>query len=82
TVFCRDHNKGNDEKPLKRTSLCSRDDAVGDSISRDSLVDYADGEGEFNEDGSFIGEYCGPKYRSSICDQAPLPVFKSCYNTF
>ncbi|XP_037832766.1 neural cell adhesion molecule L1-like protein isoform X3 [Kryptolebias marmoratus] len=64
-----------DEKPLKRTSLCSRDDAVGDSISRDSLVDYADGEGEFNEDGSFIGEYCGPKYRSSICEpNGPSPI--------
>uniref|UniRef100_A0A1A7WN48 Neural cell adhesion molecule L1 n=1 Tax=Iconisemion striatum TaxID=60296 RepID=A0A1A7WN48_9TELE len=37
-----------------------------DSISRDSLVDYTDEEEEFNEDGSFIGEYSGPKYKGSI----------------
>lgn len=44
------------------------DDAVGDSVSRDSLVDYADGGGEFNEDGSFIGEYCGDKPRGSVSE--------------
>lgn len=59
-----------EEKPLKGGSLCSLngDDAVGDSVSRDSLVDYADGEGEFNEDGSFIGEYCGRKHRGSVSE--------------
>lgn len=65
----------NDEKPLKGTSLCSRDDPVGDSVSRDSLVGYADGEEEFNEDGSFIGEYSGPKYRGSISEpNGPSPI--------
>lgn len=59
-----------DEKPLKGSSLCSLNgnDTVGDSVSRDSLVDYADGEGEFNEDGSFIGEYSGPRHRGSVSE--------------
>lgn len=57
-----------DEKPLKGTSLGSRDDVVGDSVSRDSLGDYADGDGEFSEDGSFIGAYAGPRYRDSISE--------------
>ncbi|KAM4737048.1 cell adhesion molecule L1-like a isoform 2-T3 [Anableps anableps] len=65
----------NDEKPLKGTILGSRDDTVGDSVSRDSLVDYADGEGEFSEDGSFIGEYAGPRYRDSISEPSgPITV--------
>ncbi|XP_056279234.1 neural cell adhesion molecule L1-like protein isoform X3 [Pseudoliparis swirei] len=51
-----------EEKPLKGSSLRSLagDDALGDSVSRDSRDspgDYTDSEGEFNEDGSFIGEY-------------------------
>ncbi|KAF7659163.1 hypothetical protein LDENG_00002490 [Lucifuga dentata] len=59
-----------DEKPLKGSSLCSLngDDTAGDSVSRDSLVDYADGEGEFDEDGSFIGEYSGYKHRGSVSE--------------
>ncbi|XP_030589859.1 cell adhesion molecule L1-like a isoform X2 [Archocentrus centrarchus] len=59
-----------DEKPLKGSSLCSLkgDDATGDSVSRDSLVDYADGDGEFSEDGSFIGEYSGRKHRGSVSE--------------
>ncbi|XP_044067324.1 cell adhesion molecule L1-like a isoform X16 [Siniperca chuatsi] len=66
-----------DEKPLKASSLCSLsgDDAVGDSVSRDSLVDYADGGGEFNEDGSFIGEYSGCKHRGSVSEPSgPNPI--------
>lgn len=62
------HGRDGDEKPLRRTSLRSRDDAVGDSVSRDSFVGYTDGEAEFNEDGSFIGEYCVPKYRGSFSE--------------
>lgn len=61
-------DSNSDEKPLKGTSLGSRDDIVGDSVSRDSLGDYADGEGEFSEDGSFIGVYAGPRYRDSITE--------------
>ncbi|XP_061638382.1 neural cell adhesion molecule L1-like protein isoform X13 [Phyllopteryx taeniolatus] len=58
-----------DEKPL-RGSLCSLngDDVIGDSVSRDSLVDYADGGGEFSEDGSFIGEYSGHKQSGSVTE--------------
>ncbi|XP_070765761.1 cell adhesion molecule L1-like a isoform X1 [Enoplosus armatus] len=66
-----------DEKPLKAGSSGSLngDDAVGDSVSRDSLVDYADGEGEFNEDGSFIGEYSGRRHRGSVSEPSgPSPV--------
>lgn len=66
-----------DEKPLKGSSLCSlnRDDAVGDSVSRDSLVDYADGGEEFDEDGSFIGEYADRRHRGSVSEPSgPSPV--------
>uniref|UniRef100_UPI0037E72028 cell adhesion molecule L1-like a isoform X2 n=1 Tax=Semicossyphus pulcher TaxID=241346 RepID=UPI0037E72028 len=66
-----------EEKPLKGSSLCSLngDDTAGDSVSRDSLVDYADGEGEFNEDGSFIGEYSGHKHGGSVSEPSgPGPV--------
>ncbi|XP_017161472.1 neural cell adhesion molecule L1-like protein isoform X2 [Poecilia reticulata] len=59
---------GSDEKQLKKPILGATDDKVEDSISRDSLVDYADGDGEFSEDGSFIGEYSGPRYRDSISE--------------
>uniref|UniRef100_A0A8C9YXQ6 Neural cell adhesion molecule L1-like protein n=1 Tax=Sander lucioperca TaxID=283035 RepID=A0A8C9YXQ6_SANLU len=63
------------EKPLKGSSLCSLNDALGDSISRDSLVDYADGGREFNEDGSFIGEYSGHKHGGSVSEPSgPRPV--------
>lgn len=63
-----------DEKPLKGSSLRSLN-AVGDSVSRDSLVDYAEGDEEFNEDGSFIGEYSGPKHRGSVSQPSgPNPV--------
>lgn len=66
-----------DEKPLKGSSLCSLngDDAVGDSVSRDSMVDYADGGEEFDEDGSFIGEYSGRKHGGSVSEPSgPNPV--------
>lgn len=64
------NDSDSDEKPLKGSSLCSlkADDATGDSVSRDSLVDYADGDGEFSEDGSFIGEYSGRKHRGSVSE--------------
>ncbi|XP_035015157.1 neural cell adhesion molecule L1-like protein isoform X4 [Hippoglossus stenolepis] len=74
-TFCE--YSDSDEKPLKGSSLCSLNgnDTVGDSVSRDSLVDYADGEGEFNEDGSFIGEYSGRRHRGSVSEPSgPGPV--------
>lgn len=65
-----------DEKPLKgRSCSLSGDNAAGDGVSRDSLVDYADGDGEFSEDGSFIGEYCGRRQRGSVSEPTgPGPV--------
>uniref|UniRef100_A0A4W6C3N5 Cell adhesion molecule L1-like b n=1 Tax=Lates calcarifer TaxID=8187 RepID=A0A4W6C3N5_LATCA len=74
-TFCE--YSDSDEKPLKGSSMCSLNgnDAVGDSVSRDSLVDYADGGGEFDEDGSFIGEYSGLKRRVSVSEPSgPGPV--------
>ncbi|XP_034552307.1 neural cell adhesion molecule L1-like protein isoform X2 [Notolabrus celidotus] len=74
-TFCE--YSDSEEKPLKGSSLCSLngDDTVGDNVSRDSLVDYADGGGEFNEDGSFIGEYSGRKHGGSVSKPSgPSPV--------
>uniref|UniRef100_A0A3Q2YWI3 Neural cell adhesion molecule L1 n=1 Tax=Hippocampus comes TaxID=109280 RepID=A0A3Q2YWI3_HIPCM len=51
----------NDEKPLKGSQRSlSKEIKAGDS--GDSLVDYAEEDTHFNEDGSFIGEYfaCSP----------------------
>lgn len=66
-----------EERPLKGSSLGSLNvgDMNGDSISRDSLVDYTEGGREFNEDGSFIGEYCGRMHRGSVSEPSgPTPV--------
>lgn len=59
-----------EEKPLKGASSRSLhgDDTAGDSVSRDSLVEYADGGGQFSEDGSFIGEYSGRKHAASASE--------------
>uniref|UniRef100_A0A3B5L572 Uncharacterized protein n=1 Tax=Xiphophorus couchianus TaxID=32473 RepID=A0A3B5L572_9TELE len=61
-------DSGSDEKRLKKPILGSTDDTIEDRISRDSLADYSDGDGEFSEDGSFIGEYAGARYRDSISE--------------
>lgn len=63
-----------EEKPLKGGSSRSLhgDDTAGDSVSRDSLVEYADGGGEFSEDGSFIGEYSGRKHAGSVSDASAV----------
>ncbi|XP_034393112.1 neural cell adhesion molecule L1-like protein isoform X5 [Cyclopterus lumpus] len=74
-TFCE--YSDSEEKPLKGSSLCSLtgDDALGDSVSRDSMVDYADSEGEFNEDGSFIGEYSARTHGGSVSEPSgPRPV--------
>uniref|UniRef100_A0A8C8D5D0 Neural cell adhesion molecule L1-like protein n=1 Tax=Oncorhynchus tshawytscha TaxID=74940 RepID=A0A8C8D5D0_ONCTS len=57
-TFCE--YSDNDEKPLKGSqhSLSGQIKAEG---SGDSLVDYGDEDIQFNEDGSFIGEYAGRK---------------------
>lgn len=59
-TFCE--YSDNDEKPLKgsQRSLSRQIKAGG---SEDSLVDYGDEDAQFNEDGSFIGEYAGRRER-------------------
>uniref|UniRef100_A0AAR2IXI5 Neural cell adhesion molecule L1-like protein n=1 Tax=Pygocentrus nattereri TaxID=42514 RepID=A0AAR2IXI5_PYGNA len=54
-----------DEKPLKRSKRLLEGDVSGDDTSVDSSVDYEDEDSEFNEDGSFIGEYAGHKRKLS-----------------
>ncbi|XP_051932014.1 neural cell adhesion molecule L1-like protein isoform X2 [Hippocampus zosterae] len=57
-TFCE--YSDNDEKPLKGSQRSlSKEIKAGDS--GDSLVDYAEEDTHFNEDGSFIGEYAGRK---------------------
>ncbi|XP_033943707.1 cell adhesion molecule L1-like a isoform X3 [Pseudochaenichthys georgianus] len=64
-----------EEKPLKGSSVCSLNGAMGDGVSRDSMVDYADGGREFNEDGSFIGEYSDRRHGGSVSEPSgPRPV--------
>ncbi|KAM4613831.1 neural cell adhesion molecule L1-like protein isoform 1-T1 [Polymixia lowei] len=57
-TFCE--YSDNDEKPLKGSQLSLSGDMKA-ADSGDSLVDYGDEDGQFNEDGSFIGEYAGRK---------------------
>ncbi|TSM36162.1 Neural cell adhesion molecule L1-like protein [Bagarius yarrelli] len=62
-TFCE--YSDNDEKPLKGSQhSLSGDLKQGDS--GESIVDYGDEDAQFNEDGSFIGEYAGPKERASM----------------
>ncbi|KAM9859991.1 neural cell adhesion molecule L1-like protein [Aulostomus maculatus] len=61
-TFCE--YSDNDEKPLKGSQhSLSREIKAGDS--GDSLVDYGDEDAQFNEDGSFIGEYAARKRASA-----------------
>uniref|UniRef100_A0A3Q3WSJ5 Cell adhesion molecule L1-like b n=1 Tax=Mola mola TaxID=94237 RepID=A0A3Q3WSJ5_MOLML len=72
-TFCE--HSDSEEKPLKGSRSLKGDDVVVDSVSRDSLVEYADGGREFSEDGSFIGEYSGHKHSVSVSEpRAPSPV--------
>ncbi|CAL8337068.1 unnamed protein product [Merluccius merluccius] len=57
-TFCE--YSDNDEKPLKGSQRSLSGQTAGGG-SGDSLVDYGDQEVQFNEDGSFIGEYAGRK---------------------
>ncbi|CAB1353464.1 unnamed protein product, partial [Coregonus sp. 'balchen'] len=57
-TFCE--YSDNDEKPLKG-SQHSLSGQIKAEDSGDSLVDYGDEDTQFNEDGSFIGEYAGRK---------------------
>ncbi|XP_066519183.1 neural cell adhesion molecule L1-like protein isoform X2 [Hoplias malabaricus] len=61
-TFCE--YSDNDEKPLKGSHHSLTGDMKGED-SGDSIVDYGEEDGHFNEDGSFIGEYGGRKERAS-----------------
>ncbi|XP_063064100.1 neural cell adhesion molecule L1-like protein isoform X2 [Engraulis encrasicolus] len=71
-TFCE--YSDNDEKPLKG-SLHSLSGSIkivvgeSDSDSGQSADDYDDEEDQFNEDGSFIGEYAGRRRRQSTAEQ-------------
>uniref|UniRef100_A0A1A8Q422 Neural cell adhesion molecule L1-like protein n=1 Tax=Nothobranchius rachovii TaxID=451742 RepID=A0A1A8Q422_9TELE len=69
-TFCE--YSDNDEKPLKGSQhSLSREIKAGDS--GDSLVDYGDEDAQFNEDGSFIGEY-GPRKEKRVSAEIKAPV--------
>uniref|UniRef100_A0A8C9U7W5 Neural cell adhesion molecule L1-like protein n=1 Tax=Scleropages formosus TaxID=113540 RepID=A0A8C9U7W5_SCLFO len=70
-TFCE--YSDNDEKPLKG-SLRSLGGDMKAADSGDSLVDYGDEDGQFNEDGSFIGEYAGRKERCSAEVKGTVPI--------
>ncbi|XP_054472345.1 neural cell adhesion molecule L1-like protein [Anoplopoma fimbria] len=64
-TFCE--YSDNDEKPLKGSQhSLSREIKAGDS--GDSLVDYGDEDVQFNEDGSFIGQYAGRKEKRASAE--------------
>ncbi|XP_055366310.1 neural cell adhesion molecule L1-like protein isoform X5 [Betta splendens] len=69
-TFCKYSSSDSEERPLKGGSLgsLSEDDIIGDGVSRDSMADYAEGGGEYDEDGSFIGQYCGRMRRGSASE--------------
>ncbi|XP_048873643.1 neurofascin-like isoform X1 [Brienomyrus brachyistius] len=64
-----------DNKPL-RSSQISLDGMVKMQESDDSLVDYDGGDGQFNEDGSFIGQYAGKKddNETNLSSEATSPM--------
>uniref|UniRef100_A0A8B9L3X8 Neuronal cell adhesion molecule a n=1 Tax=Astyanax mexicanus TaxID=7994 RepID=A0A8B9L3X8_ASTMX len=67
-----------DHKPLKGSRTPSNGTVKKDD-SDDSLVDYGEGgDGQFNEDGSFIGQYSGKKEKDTQegneSSEAPSPV--------
>lgn len=64
-TFCE--YSDNDEKPLKGSQhSLSREIKTADS--GDSLVDYGDEDVQFNEDGSFIGEYGSRKEKRASAE--------------
>lgn len=55
-----EYSDSEDHKPLKGSRTPSSGRTVKRGDSDDSLVDYGEGgDGQFNEDGSFIGQYSG-----------------------
>uniref|UniRef100_A0A3P9JRG1 Cell adhesion molecule L1 like n=1 Tax=Oryzias latipes TaxID=8090 RepID=A0A3P9JRG1_ORYLA len=64
-TFCE--YSDNDEKPLKG-SQHSLSGGLKAEDSGDSLVDYGDEDAQFNEDGSFIGEYAAKKEKRASAE--------------
>ncbi|XP_028613289.1 neuronal cell adhesion molecule isoform X3 [Grammomys surdaster] len=74
-----EYSDAEDHKPLKKGSRTPSDRTVKKEDSDDSLVDYGEGvNGQFNEDGSFIGQYSGKKDKEPAegneSSEAPSPV--------
>ncbi|XP_040199784.1 neuronal cell adhesion molecule isoform X18 [Rana temporaria] len=74
-----EYSDAEDQKPLKKGSRTPSDRTVKKDDSDDSLVDYGEGvNGQFNEDGSFIGQYSGKKEKEPVegneSSEAPSPV--------
>ncbi|XP_076863334.1 neuronal cell adhesion molecule isoform X20 [Brachyhypopomus gauderio] len=73
-----EYSDNEDHKPLKGSRTPSSGTVKRDE-SDDSLVDYGEGgDGQFNEDGSFIGQYSGKTDRDGVqaheSSEAPSPV--------
>ncbi|XP_074050012.1 neuronal cell adhesion molecule isoform X3 [Macrotis lagotis] len=74
-----EYSDAEDHKPTKKGSRTPSDRTVKKEDSDDSLVDYGEGvNGQFNEDGSFIGQYSGKKEKEPAegneSSEAPSPV--------
>ncbi|MEQ2313349.1 hypothetical protein AMECASPLE_001089 [Ameca splendens] len=74
-----EYSDNEDHKPLKGSRTPSNGTVKRDD-SDDSLVDYGEGgDGQFNEDGSFIGQYSGKSSSRDIAEAhessgAPSPI--------
>uniref|UniRef100_A0A8B9LFB1 Neuronal cell adhesion molecule n=1 Tax=Astyanax mexicanus TaxID=7994 RepID=A0A8B9LFB1_ASTMX len=73
-----EYSDNEDHKPLKGSRTPSSGTVKRDE-SDDSLVDYGEGgDGQFNEDGSFIGQYSGKTERDTVqgheSSEAPSPI--------
>lgn len=77
--FFSSFSDNEDHKPLKGSRTPS-DRTVKRDDSDDSLVDYGEGgDGQFNEDGSFIGQYSGKSISRDTAEGhessgAPSPI--------
>ncbi|XP_032379063.1 neuronal cell adhesion molecule isoform X3 [Etheostoma spectabile] len=74
-----EYSDNEDHKPLKGSRTPSNGTVKRDD-SDDSLVDYGEGgDGQFNEDGSFIGQYSGKSVSRETAEghessEAPSPI--------
>merc|ERR1719357_1277420 len=74
-----EYSDNEDHKPLKGSRTPSNGTVKRDD-SDDSLVDYGEGgDGQFNEDGSFIGQYSGKSASRDTAEgqessEAPSPI--------